>query len=308
MASAVDMPNTNVLRTAARATIAAAPLAIAPTCVLVFGSEWPNWQRMVGVALAVFFAAKWLSFADFLWSEGAAHARDLQRARVAGYFFFWPGMDPRPFFATSPMVARPRTSEWLLAATTFCVGVALVGGAAHYAGTEPFFAGWVGIAGFLLALHFGSFHLMSLVWRSGGVNAMPIMNAPFASTSLADFWGRRWNLAFRDLAHRFVFRPTRVPFGPATAMLLVFLMSGLAHDAVVSLPVHGGYGGPTLYFLIQAGGMLFERTTFARRRGLGRGVAGWAFAMLVVFGPAPLLFHRPFVERAIVPMLEALPL
>lgn len=289
-----------------QAMIAAAPLAVAPAAVLVLGSEWFAWQRMVAVALAVFFAAKWLSFADFVWSDAAARAQPLKPMRVAGYFMFWPGMDPRPFFAASPSIPRPQASEWLFASATFIGGVALVFGAANYADAEPLLAGWVGVAGFLLALHFGSFHLMSLVWRAAGVNAPPIMNAPFAATSLADFWGRRWNLAFRDLAHRFVFRPTRVPFGPAVATLLVFVMSGLAHDAVVSLPVHGGYGGPTLYFLIQAGAMLLERTTFARRISLGKGSAGWVFTMLVVFVPAPLLFHRPFVEQAIVPMLKAL--
>jgi hypothetical protein len=307
MATAAKVTKTLPLRAAAQATIAAAPLAIVPTCVLVFGREWPDWQRMVGVALAVFFAAKWLSFADFLWRASDVQGHSLNPGRVAGYFLLWPGMEPRSFFATSTNIARPRVREWLVACATSLAGLGLIAGAARNVDAGPFVAGSVGLAGFLLALHFGSFHVMSLVWRSVGVNATPIMNAPFAATSLADFWGRRWNLAFRDLAHRFVFRPMRVPFGPAVAMLLVYLMSGLAHDAVVSLPVHGGYGGPTLYFLLQAAGMLFERTRFAKRIGFGRGIAGWAFAMIVVIGPAPLLFHRPFVENAIAPMLRALP-
>jgi hypothetical protein len=307
MATAANTTKTLPLRGAAQATIAAAPLAIAPACVLVFGHDWPDWQRMVGVALAVFFAAKWLSFADFLWRVYELKGHSPNPSRVAGYFLFWPGMEPRSFFATATNIVRPRVREWLVAGGTSLAGLGLIAGAARYEGAAPFLAGWVGIAGFLLALHFGSFQVMSLVWQTAGVNAAPIMNAPYAATSLADFWGRRWNLAFRDLAHRFVFRPMRVPFGPAVAMLLVFLMSGLAHDAVVSLPVHGGYGGPTLYFLLQAAGMLIERSGTAQRVGLGRGAVGWVFTMIIVVVPAPLLFHRAFVENAIAPMLRALP-
>ncbi len=293
----------------ARAALAAAPLAVAPACVLALGSRWADWQRMVAVAVAVFAAAKWLSFAEFLEQgpAGGKLATPKIALRIAGYFVLWPGMDPRPFFANSTAAARPRTREWFLAWGITLLGLLVLAAAARLATADPFLAGWLGIAGFLLALHFGWFHLLSLGWRRAGIAAVPIMNAPFVAASLADFWGRRWNLAFRDLAHRFVFRPTVAAFGPAVATLLVFLTSGLAHDAVVSLPVRGGYGGPTAYFLIQGLAMLFERTVLARRIGIGRGRLGWAYTQLVVFAPAALLFHRPFVERAMAPLLVVLP-
>lgn len=293
----------------ARAALAAAPLAVAPACVLALGSRWADWQRMVAVAVAVFAAAKWLSFAEFLEQVlGAGKlATPMNALRIAGYFTLWPGMDPRPFFTTSAAAPRPHTRDWFSACGKTLLGLIVLAAAARHAAADPFLAGWLGIAGFLLALHFGSFHLLSLGWRRAGIAAVPIMNAPFVAASLADFWGRRWNLAFRDLAHRFVFRPTVAAFGPAVATLLVFLTSGLAHDAVVSLPVRGGYGGPTAYFLIQGLAMLFERTVLARRIGIGRGRLGWAYTQLVVFAPAALLFHRPFVERAMAPLLVALP-
>jgi D-alanyl-lipoteichoic acid acyltransferase DltB (MBOAT superfamily) len=71
--------------------------------------------------------------------------------------------------------------------------------------------GWIGMIGLLLILHFGVFHLTSCWWRSVGVEARPLMNRPQAATSLSKFWGRRWNTAFRDLIHRFLFR--RLPPG-----------------------------------------------------------------------------------------------
>ena len=53
----------------------------------------------------------------------------------------------------------------------------------------------------VLVLHFGSFHLLSCGWRFAGVQARPLMDRPLASASVSEFWGRRWNTAFRDLTH-----------------------------------------------------------------------------------------------------------
>ena len=81
-------------------------------------------------------------------------------------------------------------------------------------GSLPYVAGWVGMVGIVLTLHFGLFHLLSCAWRSAGVEARPLMNDPLASQSVSEFWGRRWNTAFRDLAHRFLFRPLSARLGP----------------------------------------------------------------------------------------------
>jgi hypothetical protein len=170
---------------------------------------------------------------------------------------------------------------------------------------SPYFTGWIGMAGLALGLHFGLFHLLSCAWRRSGVNAAPLMNWPIASISLSEFWGRRWNRAFRDLAHRFLFRPLTPLIGGAGALVAGFIFSGLVHDAVISIPAEGGYGGPTLFFAIQAGGLLAERSRTGRRLGLGRGWRGWLFADLLLIGSAPLLFHPPFVMRIIVPFMHA---
>ena len=73
--------------------------------------------------------------------------------------------------------------------------------------------GWVGMVGIVFVLHFGIFHLLSLAWQTLGVSAKPIMDWPIKATSVSEFWGQRWNLAFRDLTHRFLFRPLTARFG-----------------------------------------------------------------------------------------------
>jgi hypothetical protein len=123
---------------------------------------------------------------------------------------------------------------------------------------------------------------------------------------LADFWGRRRNTAFHELAARFAFKPLQPALGVTGATLLVFLASGLIHELVISVPAHGGYGLPTMYFLIQGAGVAGERTQLGRRLGFGRGWRGWLFTALVTAGPAFWLFPPPFVHHVILPILAVI--
>jgi alginate O-acetyltransferase complex protein AlgI len=162
------------------------------------------------------------------------------------------------------------------------------------------------MAGLIFLLHFGSFHLLSCAWRSAGVDARPLMDWPVRSKSLAEFWGRRWNTAFRDLTHRFLFGPLARRLGPRAGLAAGFLFSWVVHDLVISVPAGGGYGWPTLYFVVQGLGLLVERSAAGRTVGLGRGWRGWLFAMVVVAAPAYGLFHPPFVLNVVVPFLDVI--
>jgi hypothetical protein len=206
-----------------------------------------------------------------------------------------------------PGADRPRAREWAFAAAKSLLGVVLVWGVAGWVPDgRPLLFGWVGMVGLILLLHFGTFHLLSCAWRAAGVVARPLMDWPLASHSISEFWGRRWNTAFRDLTHRFLFRPLTARLEPRGALAAGFLVSGLVHDAVISVPAGGGYGGPTLFFTAQAAALLAERSRAGRALGLGRGWRGWLFAMLVLTAPLGILFHPPFVRNIIVPFLHAL--
>src|SRR5262249_31909327 len=126
--------------------------------------------------------------------------------------------------------------------------------------TGSFLKGWIGMIGLIFLLHFGFFHLLSLFWQSVGIDARPLMNAPIKATSLAEFWGRRWNSAFNCFVHDKIFRPLHRRVGAAGATMCVFLVSGLMHELVISVPAGAGYGLPTGYFLLQGVGLLFERS------------------------------------------------
>jgi alginate O-acetyltransferase complex protein AlgI len=88
--------------------------------------------------------------------------------------------------------------------------------------------------------------------------------------------------------------------------MATFLFSGLWHEAAISLTARGGYGLPTLYFLIQGLGMTIERRWQRRTTGAPRPWFVRATTATIVVLPLPLLFHRPFAERVIIPLLHVL--
>lgn len=255
-------------------------------------APWPAWVLMWVLATAIFAVCKWLAL---------ARARPGGGWRRLAFLIAWPGMDANAFLHGH---ARATTGgEWLAALAKTAFGVVLTflvaGRFAH-----PLAVGWIGMCGIIFMLHFGSFHLLSLAWRTAGVCAEPIMHWPITAQSLGEFWGRRWNLAFNELAERLVFRPCTRRFGVETAGLAAFLASGLIHELVISLPAGGGWGLPTGYFFVQGLGSAFERSGPGRRLGLRRGWRGRAFTLGVVAAPAFWLFHPVFVRHVILPMMR----
>jgi hypothetical protein len=219
----------------------------------------------------------------------------------------WPGMDAGEFFEPCVRDRRIVPREWAAAIAEILAGGALIWIAARaIVPLHPMAAGWMGMVGLVLLLHFGSFQLLALAWQRVGIHAEPIMRRPLASQSLGEFWGKRWNLGFRNLSHALVFQPLQKRFGAAAGALGAFLASGLIHDLVISVPARAGYGLPTAYFLIQGLAALAERSRTGRRLGLGRDLSGRLWTALIVVAPLPCLFHPWFVMRVMVPFLRAL--
>ncbi|MGH9966754.1 MAG: MBOAT family protein [Pyrinomonadaceae bacterium] len=279
------------------------PIIVLPVAVLMgTPAEWPRWVFMWLLAFAIFVGCKWLT-----WRR--TPAPNAHWWQHAGYLFAWPGLNARTFLSAEPLPERecPPLREWAFAAMKLIAGSALFWGVAGWISAEQtILAGWVGMVGLILMLHFGAFHLLSCAWRSVGIDARPLMKSPLASVSVGEFWGRRWNTAFRDFTHRFFFSPLKSRLGPSWAVLVGFVFSGMIHDLVISVPAGGGYGWPTFFFGTQASAIFAERSRFGRAIGLGRGWSGRLFAMLILALPAYGLFHPPFVRNIIVPFMQAL--
>jgi hypothetical protein len=278
-----------------------APLLVLPAATIAVRSRLDPWCFMWVLAFAIFFGCKWQTWWEYRKIADAGIGRTL------GYLFLWPGMDAETFLNPGRLAQCPELKEWIWASVKTASGAVLLWGIVRRlpAGSDMV-AGWVGMLGIILVLHFGTFHIVSLVWRSAGVDARPIMQAPLSATSLSDFWGRRWNLGFRQLTHQLIFQPVRIRGGLALAILLSFFASGVVHDLVISLPARGGYGLPTGYFVLQGLAVLFERSPLGKEVGLSSGIRGWLFALICAGTPAFLLFHPLFVRGVILPFLHVI--
>lgn len=274
-------------------------LVLLPLLALVTKPLLPAWAFMWAMAFAIFFGCKWLTL-----GMAMNQAARVCPFRATAYLFGWPGMDATRFLSPdlAPSLRRATLfKDAALALARISLGAFLLFAIARQI-HQPIFAGWIGMTGMILMLHFGLFALLSLGWRALRVEAAPIMDAPLRSSSVAEFWGRRWNGAFNDLALGLVFRPMARRTKVTIATLWAFAISGLVHETVISLPAGEGFGLPTAYFLLQGLAVLIQRKSAALRGD----ISGWIFTMLVVAAPAFWLFHPPFIRRVIVPFMQAI--
>lgn len=276
------------------------PLCMFPAAAIACRNLLPPWGFMWLLSFAIFASLKWLTW----WRARQRIAHSGWRS--VAYLLAWPGMDADAFLEARERVPMPRPAAWLWAILETALGAILLWVVARtLPQATPLLRGWIGMLGLILLLHFGTFQIVSLLWQSMGVKAEPIMSAPLRSVSLGEFWGKRWNLGFRQLAHELIFRPLHRSIGAVTAGFVVFVASGLIHDLAISLPARGGYGLPTFYFVLQGIGMTIERSRFGQCLGFGRGMRGWCFMVVFLAAPVFLLFHPWFVVRVIVPFMQA---
>lgn len=267
--------------------------------VLCFPPTLPRFAYMWTLSIAIFATCKWVT-----WIRRTASSPSPWR-NIA-YLFAWPGMQADQFLHGNATPV-PKSTEWIAGLVPFATGLLLLWAVIPRLPTAPPLAtAWVGMVGMVLVLHFGLFQLMSCTWRQLGVDARPLMNQPTRSTSVTEFWGRRWNVAFRDLTHSLLFHPLARRYGPHCGCLLGFFASGLIHDIVISIPASGGYGLPTLYFSLQGLAVMTERSVIGKRLRLGRGLQGRLFTLAVLVAPIGLLFHTPFITEIILPWLKFL--
>lgn len=106
-----------------------------------------------------------------------------------------------------------------------------------------------------------------------GLQLEPQFDAPYLSTSLTDFWGRRWNIMVSSILRPSVYLPVRSRCGRPAGVLATFFVSGLMHEFMFwYITLAPPTGEVTAFFEIHAVCVVAEEV--ARR-------LGWRF-------PAPL--------------------
>jgi len=264
----------------------------------------PGGVRMLALCAALFFGMK----AIVGVSELARGTAPLSSIRWLAFTLGWPGMWPRTFARRSD-AARVGGARLLMdGLLRFAAGAVLVGAARLVwirSGSR-----WGAMAlllpGLSLMLHFGLFTIAAGLWRLAGFPCKPLFRAPLASTSLSEFWGKRWNIAFTEMIQLSLYRPLAAKIGTAAAAFAGFLFSGLLHEVAITLPARSGYGRPLLYFALQGSLVLFERALgrsghpINRRPWIGR---IWALGSIAL--PLPILLVPEFLRVAIWPIAKA---
>jgi alginate O-acetyltransferase complex protein AlgI len=246
---------------------------------------------MLAVIGALFLAMKALVSVEATIRDGTR----LAPLRWAAFAMLWPGMRP----ALVARLQRGRSG----AAALLRTGLAYVALGATLFLVARLTWRWTGstvlstvllLSALSFLLHFGLFGVLAGLWRTAGADVGPLFRAPWRSASLGEFWSRRWNLAFSEMTSVAVYRPIAARRGRPAALAAAFLFSGVLHEIAISLPVRAGYGRPLLYFAIHGALTQVERA---------RGPFGRALTLLAVVLPLPLLFHRPFLQGVMWPLL-----
>jgi hypothetical protein len=272
---------------------------VATTAAERITRDEPPGIRMLGIISVLFYAMKAVVAVD-------AGVR-LPAWRFLAFAAAWPGMRPA-LFESLGGPARPGAGRLALHGLLYlAAGTGLVALARQVvrSGGSPELATLALLPGLSLILHFGILGILAGGWRALGADVDALFRAPLRSRSLAEFWGRRWNLAFSEMTAIGVYRPVSGWAGRPLALAAAFAASGVLHELAISLPVRAGFGLPLSYFALHGGLMMVERRLEARglpvyrHAWLGRlWTLGWLAA------PLPLLFHRPFLRGVVWPLLE----
>lgn len=263
-----------------------ATFAVLLGATVLYARMFQPWLLMWTLAFEMFMFFKWVTLA---YSSIAINYK-------GPYLFAWVGMDPTPFAQKVNIGQNP--SLLIEGTLNFALGCFLMLSAQAL---NPFWwlvQAWMICVGLAFVLHFGIFKILASILRGKGFDVEPIMHNPLAAKTVAEFWGGRWNAAFKQLVFPFIFNPLMGKLGKTAAIFLTFLFSGIVHEIVISFPAQGGWGLPMLYFLTQPVGMMIERLKiFAALPALLRR----CFTILVVAGPAVILFHPKFMLNVILP-------
>ena len=223
---------------------------------------------------------------------------------LALYFSAWPGVDLAPFRERRALeLSEPQQKQdargLFRGAACLVAGIAMLAALAWLApGLDRDLAGWATILALLCMVHFGVGEMLPWFVHALGFQVAPMFLAPLASTCLSDFWSRRWNRAFVEMDRILFLRPLRQKLGARRAIFAVFVISGVLHEAAISYPAGGGWGGPLSYFVLH--GVLVAFVEPRLKGALLRRILAWA-ALLI---PLPLLFHTPFRDALILPLLD----
>lgn len=158
---------------------------------------------------------------------------------------------------------------------------------------------WLFMFVFLWCCYFaatGFTDLFTGFFMQTGIRVSEMFDWPFLSRSPRDFWGRRWNLYFRDLARRNIFVPLGGARRPVLASFVVFFVSGVFHEYLIYMSVGGQKLGWMLsFFLVHWLGTIVQTA-----------VSHWLRKKEVMPRPIAILLHTAWMWLTVPLLAEPL--
>jgi hypothetical protein len=128
--------------------------------------------------------------------------------------------------------------------------------------------------------------------RLAGFDTTPLIRNAYRSRTVSEFW-RRYNYRLHDWLYRNVFEATGGRRAPVRSVLLVFVFSGLFHEAAFALATSRLTGYQFAFFAIQGPAALASRhlERLARRGGIAGRITAHGVTILFMSVTSVLFFH-----------------
>ena len=128
--------------------------------------------------------------------------------------------------------------------------------------------------------------------RLAGFDTTPIIRNAYLSRTVAEFW-QRYNYRLHDWLYRNILQATGGRRAPARSVLLVFVFSGVFHEAAFALATSRFTGYQFAFFAIQGPAALASRhlERLARRGGIAGPITAHAVTILFLSVTSVFFFH-----------------
>ena len=128
--------------------------------------------------------------------------------------------------------------------------------------------------------------------RLAGFDTTPIIRNAYLSRTVSEFW-RRYNYRLHDWLYRNVFQASGGRRVPVRSVLLVFVFSGLFHEAAFALATSRLTGYQFAFFAIQGPAALASRhlERLARQGGIAGRITAHSVTILFLSVTSVLFFH-----------------
>jgi hypothetical protein len=126
-----------------------------------------------------------------------------------------------------------------------------------------------------------------------GALVPPLFDSPHRSTTLVEYWTKRWNLPASQALHRYIFKPI-ARYGAEPALFGTFIVSAVGHALLAEVARQNRTAGlmTGAFFLVQPLFIAVERRIGVRK---WTSLAGWAWTITVLGISSPLLVE-PLVQ------------